>query len=271
MSTAIDPSATPAPDGTSLLELLELESLGRDHFLAGNVHVVDPTHLYGGQVGTQALRAATATVPADREAHSLHAYFLRRGDPARPIELRVERDRDGRSFSARRVVARQGDEVLLTMACSFAVPDDAPDHQAGPAPDVPAPEGLPVVAESHLASMELRLPPQPYSDGPYPTRVWARSQFPLPDDPAMHACVLTYVSDLYAGTAGFPGAADHVGSSIDHAVWFHRPVRMDDWVFMDLVPGTIARGRAWYEGTIHDRAGRLVASIAQETLFRRRC
>jgi acyl-CoA thioesterase II len=257
-----------APTGVSLLDLLDPEPLERDLFRA-TVVFDDPFPLYGGQVAAQALVAAGRTVRAGRVPHSLHGYFLRPGDAARPVLLRVDRDRDGTSFSARRVVAVQNGEVVFSMAASFQDPEDGLDRQVDPAPDVPAPQVLPPMAMHRLVSFEARLPPQPHDGPAWPTRFWARCTEPLPADDLLHAAVLTYLSDILTGLS--PLAADGYRStaSLDHAVWFHRAARLDEWVLVDLVGRTTGGGRGWYTGTLSSRSGVLQASIAQESLFRR--
>jgi len=179
----------------------------------------------------------------------------------------VYRDRDGRSFSARRVVAIQDGEVACSMSCSFAAARGAgPDLHASAEP----PETRPTVVLGRLFEIDCRVPEQPYPGAGWPTRLWARTAVPLPDDPLVHAAVLTYLSDIASGTSALEGSADRTTTSLDHAVWFHRPLRMDDWVLMDLVPHTMAGARGWYTGSVHDIAGRLVASLTQETLARPR-
>jgi acyl-CoA thioesterase-2 len=255
------------PEDPTLLDLLQLEQLDRDLYRTKTVFS-DPFALYGGQVAAQALLAAGGTVEAGRLPHSLHGYFLRGGDAARQTLFRVDRDRDGRSFSARRVVALQGGEVIFNMSCSFHVEEQGPDVQVQEAGGAVDPGSLPEVVLPRLYSMEARVPDQPYADAPWPTLFWARARVPLPDDPLLHACVLTYLSDISSGLAGLAGAQESAGSSLDHAVWFHRRGRVDDWVLTRLVPSTVAGGRGWYTGTVHDREGRLLASLAQESLFR---
>ena len=253
----------------SLFDVLDLEELDRDLYRANLVYS-DHHALYGGQVAAQALLAAGRTVDVDRMPHSLHAYFLRSGDAARPTIFRVERDRDGGSFSARRVVALQDGQVLFNMSCSFAAPEDGPDLQVDPVPGAGVPDELPSRAMPRLFSMESRVPEQPYPSPSWPVRFWARSTVPLPGDRLLHACVLTYLSDIGAGTAALEGAESRSNTSLDHAVWFHRPVRLDEWVLVDLVPHTAASGRGWYTGTLHDVSGRLGASLTQEVLYRER-
>jgi acyl-CoA thioesterase-2 len=253
----------------SLTELLTLEKIEEDLFRASYVFP-DPFPLYGGQVLAQALLAAGMTVPTDRQPHSLHGYFLRAGDATRPTIFRVDRDRDGRSYSGRRVVAVQNGEVILNMVCSFHVQEDGPDLQVQTMPEVGQPDDLPEMRLFRLFSMEARDPGQPHPGGTWPTRSWSRCTEPLADDPLLHAAVLTYLSDINTGLSPLSTQDAHSSSSLDHAMWFHRPLQMDDWVLMDLVPGTVAAGRGMYTGALYDRAGRLGASIAQETLFRRR-
>ncbi|MCW2526926.1 MAG: putative acyl-CoA thioesterase [Pseudonocardiales bacterium] len=256
------------PESPSLLDLLTLEEVDKDLYRANTVFS-EPYPLYGGQVAAQALLAAGLTVEAGRHPHSLHGYFLRSGNAGRPTIFHVDRDRDGRSFSARRVVAVQGGEVLFNMSCSFHVAEDGLDLQMVPAPPQHDPETMPDVTLSRLFSVETRAPAeQPFRDPAWPTLFWARSKVPLPEDPLINSCVLTYISDVGSGLAGAPGAAQAAGSSLDHAMWFHRPPRLDDWVIINLVPTAISGGRGHYTGSVHDPAGRLVASLSQEALYR---
>jgi len=250
-----------------VLDVLDLEEIDRDLYRSRLVFA-DPYPLYGGQVAAQALFAAGRTVPDGRLPHSLHGYFLRSGDAARPAVFRVDRDRDGGSFSARRVVALQGGEVIFNMSVSFAAQGEGPDLAVESPPDAEPPEGLPSHQLPRLFSFEGRRPSQPYPDAHWPTRFWARSTAPLPDDPLVHACALTYLSDIGTGLSALPADEASPGPSLDHALWFHRPARLDEWVLMDNVPRTVAGGRGWYTGTVHTADGVLAASFVQETLFR---
>jgi acyl-CoA thioesterase-2 len=253
-----------------LLELLTLERI-EDNFFRTAVLRSEPVGLYGGQVAAQALRAAFETVPAGRHPHSCHGYFLSRGDASRPVLLVVHRDRDGRSYSNRRVIAVQEGTVIFNMAASFHADEDGFDYQAHSAPVVTPPEELPdTMTRGPLIGVEMRIPEQPGPGQKWPSRAWLRARDPLPDD-TLHACALTYVSDMFSGLAQVPGVT-HSGplTSIDHAVWFYRPVPLDDWVLMDLQPESTAGGRGTYTGRIFGRDGRLAASIAQESLFRAR-
>lgn len=258
---------TSRPSGT-LLELLTLEELDRDLYRATTVFE-EPHAIYGGQVAAQALLAAGGTVPADRAPHSLHGYFLRGGNPRRDTIFRVERDRDGRSFSARRVVAVQSGEVILNMSVSFQAHEDGLDLPVDRMPDVEPPDELEYGALPRLASFDGAIPTQIQEGLEIPARFWARCSQTLPDDPLIHAAVLTYVSDTSSGLAPLHRDGWWTSSSLDHAMWFHRHVRLDDWVLVDLSPHTVGGGRGLYTGAVYSRDGVLGASLAQETLFRK--
>jgi acyl-CoA thioesterase II len=234
------------------------------------VVVERPWALYGGQVAAQALYAAGSTVPAGRLPHSLHGYFLRSGSAARPTVFEVYRDRDGRSFSARRVVAIQGGEVIFNMSASFHTREEGAEAQESVMPAVPRPDQSPAHVIPRLFSYEGRSAPQPYPDVEWSTRFWARCTDALGDDPLLHACALTYVSDISSGLGPFNTPTHASSASLDHAVWFHRPIDAGNWMLMDLAPHTASGGRGWYTGSIFDPAGSLIASIVQESLFRRR-
>jgi acyl-CoA thioesterase II len=259
-------ASPPALGQPSILDLLDLEQV-EENLYRSCVVVERPWALYGGQVAAQALYAAGSTVPAGRLPHSLHGYFLRSGSAARPTIFEVYRDRDGRSFSARRVVAIQGGEVIFNMSASFAVPRAGAEHDAGVMPDVPAPDEMPAVDHPYHVSMETRPASADQLDWRVPTRFWCRSAVELPDDDLVHACVLTYMSDLSTGLIPLEGDDTETGPSLDHAVWFHRRPRLDDWVLIDLAAQTVAGGRGWYTGVFYGADGTRLASIAQETLF----
>ena len=229
----------------------------------------EPAGLFGGQVAAQALRAAAETVPAGRQPHSLHGYFLSRGDASQRVLLTVSRDRDGGSYSNRRVIAVQNGKVIFNMAASFHQPEDGPAYQAHAAPQVEPPEDLPdTERRMPMHGVQMRIPTQPRPGQQWPARVWIRSRHALDGD-ILHACALTYVSDMFTGHSAVPGIV--IGgplTSIDHSLWLYRPVAMDDWVLMDLQPEAGFGGRATYSGRIFSRDGTLCAGIAQETLFR---
>jgi acyl-CoA thioesterase-2 len=251
-----------------LLDVLTLERLDADLFRSAVVFD-DPFGLYGGQVAAQALRAAAETVGPDRQPHSLHGYFLSRGDPTNRILLHVHRDRDGRSYSNRRVIAVQNGVVIFNLAASFHVEEEGYDYQAHEAPAVAQPDDLPdFTFHTRMLGIEIRVPEQAVEGQSWPSRVWMRSKEKLADE-TLHACALAYVSDMFSGLAAVRGIAD-VGilTSLDHAVWFYRRVAMDDWVLMDLQPESTAGGRGMYTGRIFGRDGKLAAGIAQESLFR---
>jgi acyl-CoA thioesterase II len=256
-----------SPD-LGLPELLSLERI-EDNLFRTVVVSDEPSGLYGGQVAAQALRAAAATVAGDRHPHSLHGYFLSRGDASRRVLLTVRRDRDGRSYSNRRVIAVQNGVVIFNMVASFHILEDGLNYQAHELPGVTAPQDLPdSQIATRLRGVDIKLPEQPRRDQQRPSRVWLRARHRLADD-TLQACALTYVSDMFSGLSAVPGGTD-VGrlTSIDHAVWIYRKVAVDDWVLMDLHPESASGGRGMYTGQIFSRDGTLAAGLAQESLFR---
>ncbi|WP_229758445.1 acyl-CoA thioesterase [Peterkaempfera bronchialis] len=272
MTAQIPLPHTPPPDPDErsmdpLLDMLDLEQIDTDLY-RGTFVFAEPYSLYGGQVAAQALRAAGLTIPADRLPHSLHGYFLRPGDASRPTVFRVDRDRDGGSFSARRVVAIQNGAVIFNMSTSFHTAKSGQDRQVTDPPPAPRPEECQPFTLPRVFSLEGRRPEGPGPDEYCPIRFWARSTPQLGEDPLLHACVLTYLSDITSGLFALEDGHNRAGASLDHAVWFHRPVRMDDWVLMDNTPHSVAAGRGWYTGSVFDGSGRLAASFAQEALFR---
>lgn len=270
-----------------------------------------PPRLFGGQVAAQALRAATLTVGGDRLVHSLHSYFIRPGRPGVPLNLEVERIRDGRSFSTRRVTARQGDEAIFVLDASFHVaedgydwqveapgdvatgPDDAPDAggfmgtgRAAPwarqgrssdatttdtDSDADAAGSEPPGRRGPFASAQFDMRPLRMTEDFTPHPAWIRVSDPIGDDPAMHACALTYVSDLAVVRSARAPGSTHTGwggASLDHAVWFHRPFRVDDWLLFCVDPLTNYGARGLARGSFHTADGVLVASFVQECLLR---
>jgi acyl-CoA thioesterase-2 len=263
-------TAATAPSGPTLREVLDLDRLDENRFRSC-LRYSDPGALYGGQLAAQALVAAGDTVADDRAPHSLHLYYLRSGTAGRPLEFCIDRDRDGRAFSARRVVALQDGKVLATASCSFAVPAGGPDVQMAPAPEVPVdPADLPYYPAPRLFGFECRLAPGQHAAAEWPTRFWARSAGAPTGDRLREAATLAYLSDRSSGIGGLDVGTPMVPISLDHAIWFHRPVLATDWMMLDLVPHTLAAERTWYTGTIHDRAGVLAASLTQEVLTRPR-
>jgi acyl-CoA thioesterase-2 len=278
-----------------LLALLELERI-EEAIFRGPSRDLGFGAVFGGQVIGQALSAARRTVPVDRIVHSFHCYFLRPGDVARPIVYDVERIRDGSSFTTRRVKAVQHGRAIFFMSASFHREETGFDH-ADPMPDVPGPEGLESALDfarrhvalipeplratfTHETPIEVR-PVQvldPTAPRPMPAvrRVWMRANGEMPDDPTIHRDLLAYASDFnFLVTALQPhGRAFWDQSlqmaSIDHAMWFHRPLRMDEWLLYDVDSPSASGARGLVRGRIFSRDGRLVASTAQEGLIRER-
>jgi acyl-CoA thioesterase-2 len=257
---------------TTLAELLELERLDRDLFRGENEPGARERHaLYGGQVAAQALRAAGTTVADDRVPHSFHGYFLRPGRVDRPVIFEVDRDRDGGAFSARHVRAVQEGEVIFSMLASFHEHRDSPTFDVLATSDAPGPDSLaprPTVASlvevrevtpTRIVGRQFR----------HPDRIWVRASAPLPDDVLAHACALAYASDLGSGfgQTEIPGLPTS-GPSIDHAVWFHAPLRADDWMLLELAPRKARSSRGVYDGSLRNLEGELGALIAQEMLLR---
>jgi len=276
-----------------LIRLLDLEQLD-DGLFRGLSPEIGLQRVFGGQVAAQALVAAGRTVPDDRAVHSLHGYFVRPGDPEVPIIYTVENIRDGRSFSVRRSVATQHGKVIFFMSASFHIAEDGIDHQEPGPTDIPGPEETPTLAD-RLAPFPERLAlyqaiPRPIEaryltepgwvrPGSRPAnlhqRVWMRIDGKLPDDPLVQACALTYASDLTLldsvlsvhGEVWGPGGV--IGASLDHALWFHRPFRADEWFLYDCTSPSASDARGLAIGRMFRRDGKLVASAVQEGLLRK--
>ncbi|MET0147167.1 MAG: acyl-CoA thioesterase II [Ilumatobacteraceae bacterium] len=282
----------PGGDAAELLALLEVEQLDRDLY-RGSSPADSPTRVFGGQVAAQALIAAARTVATGR-VHSLHAYFLRPGSPAAPIIYHVQRIRDGRSFTTRRVEAVQGGTVIFNLTASFHESSDEHgfdhhdelDEPPPPAESVPTfPErlmewGIDALLPAQLRLIDLRpiefVDPSAPSPLPPQRRVWFRAHGALPDDPVVHTCVVTYASDLYLlGTAllphGIPSTSHEVSfASLDHAMWFHRPFRADEWLLHVQRTPSASFGRGFATGAIHRADGMLAVTVVQEGVVRRR-
>ena len=253
-----------APD---LSTLLTLEQIDRNIFRARNGDYGPRATLYGGQVAAQALVAAAATVESDRRPHSFHGYFLRAGRADVPVILCVDRDRDGRSFSARHVVAIQGGEVIFSMVCSFNLERGGPSFDEAPSRQAPDPTATPKGGWNPM--LEVReVTPTDFSAGVFTDCVWVRSAVALGDDPIVQQAGLAYLSDL--GT-GFGQQAKEIigkgGPSIDHSMWFQEPIKADQWVLLDLRPIKARAGRGAYHGSLRDQGGNLGATIYQEHLL----
>lgn len=295
MSTSTDPgapSAQPQREGQDALDglvrLLDLEQLEVNLF-RGVSPPHSPPRVFGGQVAGQALVAAGRTVPDDRQVHSLHAYFIRPGDPSIPIVYETERVRDGRSFTTRRVLAIQHGEPIFALSASFQLPQEGLEHSV-PAPvDVPGPESLPdlatLVANGDIGwlgngprPLDMRFVSQPVwsSDRTEateaPAQVWMRADGTLADDRLLHVCLLTYASDLtllgsVLSRHDRPSRPVQM-ASLDHAMWFHRPFRADEWLLYTCYSPTASGSRGLATGRFTTIEGTLVATTVQEGLVR---
>jgi acyl-CoA thioesterase II len=278
----------PAVD--DLIRLLDLENIEVNLF-RGRSPDVSRQRVFGGQVAGQALVAAVRTVDERFQVHSLHAYFLRPGDPSVPILYEVDRIRDGRSFVTRRVVAIQHGRAIFNLQASLHVEEHGLDHQQGMPDDVPPPETLPDFKQRYAEWADLmgddytrdrpidtrhcdwepkdrKQPLPPYQ------RVWLRADGRLPDDPVVHVCVLTYASDMtLLDTSLLPHAVGALEgnifmASLDHAMWFHRPFRADEWLLYVQDTPSASGGRGLARGSIYTRDGELAVSVVQEGLVR---
>ncbi len=284
MTTSTD-AATGQQALDGLVRLLDLEQLEVNLF-RGVSPPHSPTRVFGGQVAGQALVAAGRTVPADREVHSLHAYFIRPGDPQIPIIYETERVRDGRSFTTRRVLAIQHGEAIFSLSASFQLPQAGLEH-SDPGPlDVPAPEELPdlsafaaetswLVNGPHPLDMRFVTEPMWSQDrkaSDAPLRVWLRADGTLPDDRLLHVCMLTYASDLTllgsVLTRHDRKARPVQMASLDHAMWFHRPFRADEWLLYTCYSPSASGSRGLATGRFTKADGTLVATTVQEGLVR---
>jgi acyl-CoA thioesterase-2 len=259
----------------AVVELLDLEQIELDIFRGRSPENERRQRVFGGQVAGQALVAAGRTVPDDRPVHSLHAYFIRPGDPTVPLIYLVDRVRDGRSFTTRRVSAVQHGKTIFTLSASFHRPEEGVLHQR-PMPDVPPPEQVPSAAERmeelfgesaadyswrnpidirHLGPLSFEAVSDPSLRVTH-SMAWVRADGELPDDPLLHVCMLTWAD------------GKTVGSSLDHAMWFHRPFRADRWLLYTQESPVAAGARGLARGELFTRDGELVVSVMQEGLIR---
>ena len=273
----------------SLVELLDLEQIEANIF-RGRSPSDWRQRVFGGQVAGQAVVAAGRTVPADRLVHSLHAYFIRPGDPAAPIVYLVDRVRDGRSFTTRRVSAIQHGKTIFTLSASFHHDEPGLSH-GSPMPPVPSAESIPPARHEFFAGnpIDLRFVGPPVGVAPASpdepalagqvlsaehSLVWLRADGELPDDPLLHVCLMTYVSDLtlldtVLRRQGISWADGQIsGASLDHAMWFHRPFRADRWLLYDQESPAAAGARGLARGQVFTDQGELVVSVVQEGLIR---
>ena len=275
-----------------LLDLIQLEQIEHNIFRGRSAPIVGE-RVFGGQALAQSLQAAIETVPDDRFVHSLHGYFILAGDASRPIVYQVERLRDGGSFTTRRVTAIQHGRAIFNMAASFQLAQAGLEHQID-MPSVPPPEQLRTaseIAEQHKKQFPERFAREmightiafkpvetpdwldPANRDPY-RNVWIRVRGDMPDDRTAHQTVLAFASDYYLlTTAVQPHRETHDYSdlqlaSLDHAMWFHREFRIDDWLLYSLDSPSASNTRGFNRGNLFDREGRLVASVVQEGLIR---
>ncbi|WP_108126493.1 acyl-CoA thioesterase [Saccharospirillum mangrovi] len=275
-----------------LIELLTLEPIG-EHRYRGLSQDLGYPKVFGGQVIGQGLSAALQTLEG-RVPHSLHSYFLRPGDVSEPIDYQVEAVRDGRSFSVRRVIATQFDKPILAMTASFQIEEPGLEHQDA-MPNVPGPEGLEPelkLYRDHADEIPTRVRDLFTAERPIEYRIveaqnpfrprmgiakrhmWIRANGPLPDDPVVHQSMLAYTSDYgFLETALMPHGISLMKpgltiASLDHAIWFHRPFKFDDWLLYVADSPSASGARGYVRGQIFDRSGKLVASTAQEGMIR---
>jgi acyl-CoA thioesterase II len=264
----------PTPNLPTMLELLDLEELDRDLYRGTN-EVPDngrPT-LYGGQIAAQALKAAGLTVPEGRHPHSMHGYFLRPGRRAKPVVFKVERERDGRSFSARRVSALQDGESIFDLTASFHVEEDGGSY-AAEMPEVPGPETCEAEPfNDNFPRAEARVVPPYFVDeqgNRLSSTIWVRIREPLGDDRLVHCCSLAYLSDIGTGFMSLDVPdLPRGGPSLDHAMWFRAPLRADEWVLHHMWPLHAGGARGLYAGSMFQHTGAHGVTITQESLLRR--
>ena len=273
-----------------IVDLLDVERI-EENLYRGQNH--DTEHVFGGQVLAQAIAAAFRTVAPEHQLHSLHAYFLRAGDWQVPILYEVDRIRDGRSFSTRRVVAIQHGRAIFNLSSSWQKREDGLEH-GSPIPDVPPPEPLRGERETFLALAEQQEEFRRYAfrfeaiDSRHVERIsptddvlhppyrhtWMKARDPLPDNPEVHLALLAYMSDMdFMSTSMLPHGRNAmrgnvVGASLDHALWFHRPFRVDDWLLFAKESPNASGARGFVRGRFYNRNGDLVVTAAQECLIR---
>lgn len=273
-------------DVAELIALFDLNQTGPSKFRGPQPHTM-MQRLFGGQVLGQTLVAAAKTVRSDRFVHSLNAYFLRPGASDTPLDFDVELVRDGNTFSNRRIVARQGEREIFQMTASFQEPEDGLDHSAATPTDVSPPEACPALREvlerrfganvaflSEWDALDVRLAARPNKvEAGGTMKAWVRTKDSMPDDPVLHAAVLAYLSDItLLSVATVPHEVEFLSptmqaASIDHVMWFHRPVRVDEWLLYDMTSPSASNARGFAVGRLFQN-GAAVASCAQEGLIR---
>jgi len=250
-----------------LTRIFEIEPHGADTFV-GESPAYSWGRIYGGLVIAQALWAATQTVREEHTVHSLHAYFILGGNLSEPVRYEVDRVRNGRSFTTRRVAARQSSGAILILRCSFQADESGPETQSAHLPEVPSPGELVEEWDAGMLRCDIEVPAQPPR-----SMAWVRYPDGLSDDPRLHSCALAYLSDVNPMSAvhrSFPVVPQDelMGASLDHTMWFHRPARADSWLLIDMNAHGMIRSRGLATGTVFHPGGAHIASIAQEGLLR---
>jgi acyl-CoA thioesterase-2 len=280
----------------AVVELLDLEQIETDIFRGRSPVGERRQRIFGGQVAGQALVAAGRTAPPDRPVHSLHAYFIRPGDPSVPLVYLVERVRDGRSFTTRRVTVVQHGKTIFTLSASFQVPEPSGFEHFAAMPPAPAPDEVeptsvrlrrlfgPAAEDytrdspiemRHVGPLSVEVERDPSLASPE-NLVWLKADGELPDDPLLHVCLMTYASDMtlldtVLQTHGVSWTEGLIaGASLDHAMWFHRPFRADQWLLYAQDSPSATGGRGLARGEVYTESGELVVSVVQEGLLRRR-
>jgi len=253
---------------STLVDILAMQSTDQDVFVTGVFDSARP-HIFGGQLLAQVLMAACKTVPTERVPHSLHAYFVAAGDSSKPVEIQVTRERDGRTFSARKMTVVQEGRLLMNALSSFQTPETGIEAQSETFPRTPAP-GDSYELYPHPVCSDIQIvDTAPELQLAHPARSWSRVLPELKGDNFLQACAMTYVSDFYTGLVQFSEfPKDAMLTSIDHAIWFYRPFNLNNWHLMDWHGHSISSGRGHYSGNFYDDAGRMVASASQEMVVR---
>jgi acyl-CoA thioesterase-2 len=277
-----------------LIQFFELEKL-EENFYRGQSLDIGTGRIFGGQVLGQALAAATRTVE-DKQAHSFHAYFLREGDVNLPVVFQVDRSRDGRSFSNRRVVAIQHGRPILNLAASFQIQENGYEHQSQ-MPDVPYPDKLdekPFLTSKQMQSLTPRMRRILTTQGPFEFRfaddidpfdlspnepirqIWFKARYPVPMNQALHRALLAFVSDFHlVATSTFPHPVSYLDptlqiASLDHAMWFHHDLDVNDWLLYDCYSPIASQGRGFAQGRVFNLKGQMIANTSQQGLIRQR-
>ncbi|MDO8730976.1 MAG: thioesterase family protein [Actinomycetota bacterium] len=249
-----------------LQQILAVRPTSTDQFIA-DYQAPSARSLNGGQMAGQALNSAFATVDERLDANAVHVFFLNAGDPLKPVEFEVQRERDSRAFSTRQVLAHQGDRLIARVGISFHAPEGGENVQIPTSPAVAEPEDC-ELAPSRCPGFEVRVPKQA-ADYLYEPRLWARPVHELGNNRRLNSCALIYLSDLHSGIPQLTDLTDEdFHTSLDHAIWLHRTPKMDDWILMDHQGESLADGRGWYRGRFYGHDGQLVASMGQEMLLR---